>query len=76
MHRNAGFALESEVTLNKGINHVSLLSAMVGLPVFFYPNPCFPPFFISSNAIIAKIKPHIFESQLYFLVCDHCLHAN
>ncbi|KAL6217090.1 hypothetical protein ACLB2K_010307 [Fragaria x ananassa] len=32
VHRNAGFALESKVNLNKGINHVSLLSAMVGLP--------------------------------------------
>ncbi|XP_008219605.1 PREDICTED: beta-galactosidase 16 [Prunus mume] len=31
-HRNESFSLEQTVTLSKGINYISLLSAMVGLP--------------------------------------------
>lgn len=41
--RNQSFTLETAATLKSGVNNISLLSNMVGLPVYFHID--FFPFF-------------------------------
>lgn len=73
-HRNESFSLEQTVTLSKGINYISLLSAMVGLRVNFDLSSCsiiFSMTFLSND--------HGKETQckvtIMFVICHCCLHG-
>lgn len=64
-HNNKSFTLQSNVSLSNGINNVSLLSAMVGLPVHSISNP---QNFHLSLKYICRISNLLYQNRCVFSI--------